>query len=597
LPAPVVPLNFPIKFWWQKIKAQALSIFRYRNQNNIKQEDIDKRLVYSLSPRKLPTKNQLRHLNKFLNPREFFIVKICVAVVLVGLAYYGYIFIGGHLQAVPTQGGSYSEGLIGYPRAINPLYSVSRDVDADLSILIYSRLYKYDSSGRLSPDLADNLSISEDGREYTIHIKENVLWHNGERLTADDIVFTVQTIQNSAFRSPLRSALSIAVIEKIDDLTVKFKLNEPFSPFVDLLTFGIMPKRLWEGITPDGALISDLNLKPVGSGPYRFKSLVRSSAGDIKEYVLEVNESYYLDVPFITNLNFKFYPNYEEAVKALNSKQISGISYLPLDWKNEILAQNSLNFFSLNQPRFVSLFFNQAKNQALANKDNRIALALALDKQAIINEISKEFYQPVDGPILQSNWAYSDTLIRYLYNPEEAKEKLSNREINIILTVVDSGSNILVADKIKNYWEQIGVKVELRIISGDQSAEVIKNRDFEVLLYGQSIGGDPDIYAFWHSGQSGSSGFNLSDYKNLEVDKLLVEARLINSEEGRREKYRQIQEIITGDLPAIFLYSPSYIYVQSNKLKGFDGQSVISPADRFAGVSGWYLKTDRRLAW
>jgi peptide/nickel transport system substrate-binding protein len=593
----VVSLNISIKFWFQKLRAYTLPIFAWWKKKNISQEEVDKKLVYSFSTRKLPSKEQLRHLNKFLNPREFLIVKICALIVVVGLAYYAYTLINSHLQVVPASGGTYSEGLIGYPRTINPLYIASRDADADLSRLIYSSLYQYDVDGRLVADLADNLTISEDGKEYTIRIKDGVTWHNGERLTADDVVFTVETIQNAAFHSPLRSALSVAVIEKIDDLTLKFKLNEAFSPFTDLLTFGIMPKRLWEGVTPDGALISDLNLKPIGSGPYRFTSLVRSSTGDIKEYTITANTAYYGGAPFLETLNFKFYPNYEEAVKALNSKQISGLSYLPWGWREDILAQNSLNFFELNQPRLVSLFFNQTKNTALANKDNRIALAQALDKKAVVDSVLSSAYQLADGPLPASSWGYSDTVTRYTYNLELAKEKLSVGPVSVVVTVVDSGANATLAEEIKRYWEEAGAKVEIRLVSGEQAAEIIKNRDFEILLYGQSVGGDPDVYAFWHSSQVGSNGLNLSSYNSPEVDKLLTEARTDNTVDGRLDKYRKFQEIVSGDLPAIFLYSPAYTYIQGNKLKGFNGRTVINPADRFSGVSNWYLKTDRRLVW
>jgi len=150
---------------------------------------------------------------------------------------------------------------------------------------------------------------------------------------------------------------------------------------------------------------------------------------------------------------------------------------------------------------------------------------------------------------------------------------------------------------VKKRWSEVGVTVSLRIISGEQAIDVVKNRDFEVLIYGQSVGGDPDVYAFWHSSQSGSAGLNLSNYNNPEADKLLTEARTSTNQDQRREKYQEFQKIVTADLPAIFLYSPAYTYVQGNKLQGFSGQVVISPSDRFATISNWYLKTDRGMAW
>lgn len=590
-------LTSPIKSWWQKVKAKALSFWSLSSRKPVSQDDIDKRLVYSLSTRKVPTGSQLKHLKKFLNPREYLILKICSLVLVAGAIYFGFIFFQGHLEALPARGGTYSEGVVGYPKSINPLYAASRDIDADLSRLVYSSLYQYDANGVLVPDLVVGLEISEDKKEYTFKIRNDVRWHNGERLTVEDVVYTVETIQNPAFRSPLRSSLNMAVIEKIDEETFKFKLNEPYAPFLDVLTFGVMPKRLWESVSADSILLSDLNLKPVGSGPYKFKSLVRTSVGDLKEYSLEANLDYYDGVPFLEILNIKFYPNFEEAIKALNAKQISGLSYLPFGWRGELLTQNSLNFFELKQPRLVSIFFNQVKNTALADKDTRVALAAALDKESLIQDVFGGVYEATEGPIWSQSWAHSSDVTIYGYDRESATEKLSSGPVTLALTVVDAGLNILMAEEIKKQWEEAGAVVTLRVISGEQAIDVVKNRDFEALIYGQFLGGDPDVYAFWHSSQAGAAGLNLSNYNNSEVDKLLVEARLANDEAERREKYQKFQEIVTADLPAIFLYSPTYTYVQGNKLHGFSGQAIISPADRFTSISNWYLKTDRNLSW
>ncbi len=589
--------KIPIKSWWQKIKAIALSFLSFLNHKHVSQDEVDKRLVYSLSTRKVPTGKQLRHLKKFLNPKEYLIIRICVFVLFVGAVYFGFVFFQGHSKVLPARGGTYSEGVVGYPKSINPLYAANRDVDADLSRLIYSSLFKYNSEGSLSLDLVSAYEISEDGKEYILKIRTDVTWHNGERLTVDDVVFTVETMQNPAFHSPLSVSLRAAVVEKIDEETVKFKLTEPYSPFLDLLTFGIMPKRLWEGVSADSAFLSDLNLKPIGSGPYKFKSLIRTSSGDIKEYSLEVNHNYYGTAPFIEIFNLKFYHNYEEAIKALNAKQISGLSYLPFSLRNELLTQNSLNFFELRQPRLVSIFFNQTKNTALADKEARVALAVALDKDSIIKEIFGDDYKSVNGPILPDNWAYSSDITTYSYDKESALSRFTANPLSITLTVVDSGFNSVLAEEVKKRWSEVGVTVSLRIISGEQAIDVVKNRDFEVLIYGQSVGGDPDVYAFWHSSQSGSAGLNLSNYNNPEADKLLTEARTSTNQDQRREKYQEFQKIVTADLPAIFLYSPAYTYVQGNKLQGFSGQVVISPSDRFATISNWYLKTDRGMAW
>lgn len=561
------------------------------------QEEMDKKLVYSLSPRKIPTSDQIKHIKKFLNAREFLIVKICALAILVNAVYLGVVFTKKHLEYLPKAGGEYIEGVVGYPKAINPLYAVNRDIDSDLSRLIYSSLFKYDQNGVLGNDLAEAVDVSNDGKEYIISIKNNVKWHDGGNLTVDDILFTFSLIKEPSYRSPLRSALANVNAEKIDDNTIKFSLSDAYAPFKEMLTFGILPKSHWENINPDSAVIADLNMKPIGSGPYRFESLTKNKNGDLKEYRLAANEYYYGQKPYITEISFKFFVDYPGAIKALNDNQVAGLNYLPFYYRKELLAQDSLNFHELIQPQIVSIFFNSEKNKTLSDKEVRAALAFALDKDAIINDVFAGIYQRADGPILKNNYAYNDAIVKYDYSSETAATTFKNKPLTTTLTVVDSGSNLAVAEKIKAYWEKAGVVVTIKAISSSQAVSVIKERDFETLLYGEFVGGDPDVYAFWHSSQIGAKGLNLAAYNNAEADRLLVEGRIMTDVNERIGRYKKFQEIITNDIPVIFLYSPTYTYVQEHQLQGFFGTAIVEPADRFNGVSNWYLKTKKIINW
>jgi len=579
------------------VNKQLIKVFRVFKKSEISQQEIDKKLVYTLSPRKIPSGGQIKHLKKFLNPKENLIIKICVLLIIVNAVYLSIVFINSHLQYLPITGGDYTEGVVGYPKTINPLYAVNRDVDSDLSSLIYSSLFKYDTNGRLINDLAEAVDISPNGKEYLVTIKDNVKWHNGEKLVIDDILFTVNIIKNPAYNSPLRSGLAAVELEKVNEETIKFVLAEPYAPFLELLTFGILPKSIWENVNPNAAGLTDLNLKPIGSGPYKFKSLVKNKDGDLKEYHLVLNEDYYGQKPYLKTVNFKFFVDYLEMVKAFNDNQLDGLNYLPLAERQELLAQNSVWFHELVRPQVVALFFNTNKNKALANKNVRIALNQAIDKDQIIKEVFNGIYSRADGPILKNSFAYNEQLKTYNYSPSEAQAILKDNLASTTLTVIDTGQNLVVAEKIKNYLEAVGVKVELKVIFSEQAADLIKNRNFEILLYGESIGGDPDVYAFWHSTQIGSKGLNLAGYNNTEVDKLLAEARVTTNLEERKIKYQKFQEILTADAPVVFLYSPTYTYVQSKKIKGFTGTMIIEPADRFSDLASWYIKTQKKLTW
>ena len=335
-----------------------------------------------------------------------------------------------------------------------------------------------------------------ENRIYTFKIRDGVKWHNGESLTVDDIIFTIEAIKNEDYRSPLYSSFNGVSIEKIDELTFKITLGSPYSPFLDLLTFGILPKSIWSKVNPSGAILSEFNLKPVGSGPYKFKSLTKNKEGELKEYNLVVNDLYYTNKPYIKNIKFKFFVNYQEAIKALNDNQIDGLGYLPFNERQELFAQDSLSLHELVRPQIFAIFFNSSKDKALADKGARVSLAQSLDRDALLREVFDNVYQRADGPILKNNFAYNHSIAPYDYNPEEAAVNIKNKLASTTLTVIDSGRNVLVAENIKKQWENIGVSVELKVVSGEKASEIIKNRDFETLLYGESDGGDPDIYSF-----------------------------------------------------------------------------------------------------
>lgn len=610
----------------------------------LNQERADKNLVYTLASSKIPSSEQIKHLNKTLSRKESLIIKICLAVVLINLAYLGIRFYNKHISVLPISGGTYHEGVTGYPKNINPLYDSNRDVDSDLTKLIYSSLYRYDSNGQLVGDLADNIETS-DNKTFVVTLKNNVKWHSGESLTADDVVFTFNLIINPDYNSPLRKNFSSVSIEKISNSQVKFTLPSAYAAFPNLLTFGVMPQSVWENISADSAGLTDLNLEPIGSGPYKFESLSKNKQGELKEYRLVANDAYYGQKPYIKNIVFKFYPDSAELIAALNAGDVDGIGYLPLDQKHSILAQNSLNFHALDSFQENLIFFNTDNNKNLGDLNIRRSLALAIDKKALVNDLFENFYKVIDGPLPANSFAYNDKITKYDFNNGAANTKLdglgwtkliinadnvnsdspevkaavsyasSTSEnaqgiwrfkkdkkgnvtlLTVKLSYVNDNDSSLVAQKIKGYWDAVGVHTVLDPVEASDVSNLISSRSFEALLFGQLLGGDPDIFAFWHSSQIDDRGMNISGYKNDKVDKLLENARSTSNKDSRIASYSEVQRIIADELPAIFLYEKNYIYVQSKKVKGFTSTAVVSSSDRFAGISNWFLKSRNKFSW
>jgi peptide/nickel transport system substrate-binding protein len=619
-----------------------------KNSIDYPNNDWDKKLVYSLSKSKIPNLRQFKYINRFLNKNESFALYISLAVFILCMIFMGYRFYISHLTIVPAQGDRYIEALIGAPKYINPIYASSNDVDSDISSLVFSSLFKRGRDGQLMNDLAIDYAMGSDNKSYIIRVRTDAKWHNGNPITVDDIVFTFGAIKDSAYHSPLRTSFSGVDLEKIDDQNIKFTLSQPYAPFKELLTFGILPAGLWSEVAPESANLASLNQKPVGSGPYQFKSFVKDQSGNLKSITLVSNKNYYGKIPYVNEVVFKFYVNFEEAISALNKDEVQGMSYLPQQFKGDIVSHDSLNFHVLSMPQITAIFFNAKNNPALDDKRVREALAHALDKNAILKDVGGD-ETIADGPISRNSFAYNQKNVKYDFNAEEAaklldgagwkisaltaeqiKEAEKNKDskdekvkagaetllalgqgnwrkktegkaekyLLINLTTIDSQENTAMADSIKKSWEALGVRTNTEIITASQiQSTVIRPRNFEALYYGQALGADPDVYAFWHSSQAGDNGLNISDYSNKEVDQLLEDARISSSTADRLNKYLKFQEIVTSEIPAIFMFSPDYIYVQAKRVKGFDTANIIVPKDRFSDVADWYINTKNRLKW
>jgi len=611
-----------------------------------RQSELDKKLVYSLSKSRIPTLKQLKYLKIFLNRQELWLIRVSLVIILISVSAFSVRFYYNHLEIVPVAGGAYSEGIVGSPKYINPLYSSLSDTDSDLERLIYSSLFKVGVKNEPVKDLAEDYEISPDNKSYLIKIRKNAKWHGGQNLTADDVVFTFRSIKNADYKSPLRLRFSGVDIEKVDDNTVRFKLSEPYAAFLSLLTFGIMPQEMWLDIPPGSAHLAELNIKPIGSGPYEFKSLVKDKNGNIKSYNLIASKDYYSGEAKVTDLKILFFPAITEAITALDDGSIDGLNRLPRSYAGEIMGKSSVNIHEISLPQLMAVFFNQQTNLALKEKKIRQALSLAIDKEKIINQGTEEKARKIDGPILPDNFAFDPDVKKYDFDAAAAaklldesgwvlknisgadleKAKLDaaakdqktkeaaqatvaagegvwrvkdNKFFSIKLTTVNTPENSRVAEMIKNDWQtNLNVKVTSDLIEADKiQAETIKPRNYEALFYGEILGGDPDVYAFWHSSQAGSVGLNLSNFNNKDADKLLEDARLIADTAKRKDYYRKFQEIVADEAPAVFLYSPLYLYPQAKMIKNFSVTSLIVPSDRFNKISEWYINTDKKIVW
>jgi peptide/nickel transport system substrate-binding protein len=502
---------------------------------------------------------------------------------------------------VPQEGGTLRLGLICQPIYINPILAQDNNCDRDLEELIFDGLFSIDGKGNFIPRLADKVEISNDNKTYTISLKRNVFWHDGIPFKAEDVIFTIDTILNPQTDSPWRLNWQGVVTEEIDDYTVRFNLKQPYSFFVQNLTLKIIPKHIWENVDFKNIRSNPRNyLQPIGTGPYLFEKLnvgklETSAAGKIKSYSLLANRKYFITPPKIDRIIFNFYDNYQEAKKGLLANEVDGISPLDIADINFFKQKKNYQIKSIVLPRYYAVFWNLKK--PIFSPKVKQALALAINKKALIHNVLQDQAIPIDSPfsLLPS--------VNNPYSPQQAIQLLASegytqdKPLSFELSLPDNPELIAVAKFLQTSWQNINVQVKLQILpTSDLKKEIIDKRSYDALLFGEILGQKADLFSFWHSSQIEYPGHNLSQYKNPKLDQLIEERKQITMDAKAEAEYQaKIKDILNTDQPALFLYNPFYLYLLPQKVKGNEIKIANFPAERFNDIQNWYIFSKRKF--
>lgn len=432
-----------------------------------------------------------------------------------------------------------------------------------------------------------------------MRLKDNILWHDGLKLKTDDVVFTFKTIQDPMFQSPLRPSFQGVEIEKINDLSFKIILKNPYSPFLHSLYFGILPQHIWQNIDPKNFPLAQANLKPVGTGPFKFKNLEKDKQGNIYLIELENNKNYFEKKPYLDKITLKFFDSEEALIQAYQLKTILGLSYISAQNKDKI--QDNLEIYSLEIPRYFAVFFNQAKSKILALEKIRQALSLAVNKQEIIEQVFKNksliSYAPLsEYSDIEQNFDLEKAISiltddSWILNENGIRQKKDDL-LQFSLVTTDWPELVQTAEILKDQWLLIGVDVEV-IVDAPMNIQTnyLRPREYDSLLFGEAVGLEPDLFAFWHSSQKKDPGLNLALYDNARADKLLVDLRGNLEHNIKASKYKELQKILIQDNPAIFLFNPYYLYGVNRKVQGIKLGKIQGPQERFNNIHEWYMKT------
>ncbi len=548
---------------------------------------------------------------------QILVVLVTLVIVAVLLFSTQSAVIGNVIQSQPEQGGVFTEGLVGSLGRLNPLLDWNNSADRDVNRLLFSGLIRFDERGLPQADLAESWGSTPDGTVYNFAIRPNAVWHDGTPVTSDDVLFTIDRMKSagSLYPQDIKDLWGKIQVTKLNDKNIKFTLPEPFVPFLDYLTFGVIPKHLLESVPPEQMSSADFNIKPIGTGPYKFDRLL-VEGGQIIGVVLTTFKEYYRTPGFIDQVVFRYYPTSAAAFSAYKQGDVFSVSQITPDVLGQALEEPNLNAYTSPMPQIGFVLFNLNNPDVAFLQDTKIrhALMLGLNRTYLINKFLQGQAVLADSPILPNSWAYYDGIEKFTYDPDTATSILKADgyvipagggdvrakdavSLKFTLSHPADALHTQIAQAIQAEWAQIGVHVDLQAVPYDQLVlNTLASRAYQAALVDLNLSRspDPDPYPFWHQAEA-TGGQNYSQWDNRAASEYLEQARVTADSSMRARFYRNFQIVFAKELPALPLYVPVYTYGVDSQVQGVQVGALFDPSDRFTTFTSWYLLTRRAL--
>lgn len=551
----------------------------------------------------------LRHAHKFIIQRfsnlrisrRYAAGWLFLVTALVGLSMWqGGVVSKFYTAAIPAEGGIYTEGVLGNLDNLNPILASSQ-AERSGSRLLFAQLLQYDKKGDLVGELARSWKSEQEGKAYIVSLRDNAKWQDGQPINADDVVFTFDMIKNADTRSPLYSSWRNIVVEKLDDLNVKFTLPSPYAAFPNSLTVGILPKHVLKDTLPSELRTSDYNLRPgVVSGPFVFEEI--NTFVPQSHYLLRVkaNGQYVLGAPKLDGLHLHAYRDREDMIRGFRSQEVASLSDASTDQLRS-LAEGT--YIQNDSPLFNGVYaFLNTSNGALGEVKVRQALQAATNQHELLEPYGDRLHS-LGGALLPGQLGFRADIQQPAQDLEKAKKLLDEagwpigpdgvrqkdgRKLLLRLVTTSNGDLPSIAEELMDQWQRIGVTFDSQLVKAeDIQQNVIVPRGYDVLIYEIALGRDPDVYAYWHSSQANERGLNLSEYKSAKVDETLATGRTQLDPAQRDAKYRIFAQQWLNDAPAIALYRTNLTYLQNKTIVTFNPHPLVSQVDRYFDIRYW----------
>lgn len=555
--------------------------------------------------------NLIARFDRFLRVKRFAFGWIVLIVLLVFCTFIQTLALSDYYQTrQPVAGGAYNEGIVGTYSNANPIYATGA-VDSAVSHLLFAGLFKYDQHNTLTGDLASGYNVDANGRQYTVTLRQNLAWHDGTPLTADDVVFTFHTIQNPDANSPLLAAWQGISVSAINATTVRFDLTNTLASFPYSLTTGIIPKHILSKVPADQLRANNFNtIHPVGAGPFMWNALETNNSADpdkMTTYVaLKAFDRYTTGAPQLDSFIIRAYPTEERLIEAFHAREVNamaGLSTVPKGL-NDNTDTRIYNF-----PSSAALMtFFKTTDGPLSDTAVRQALVSGANVPDIIKGLSYQA-RPVREPLLIGQLGYDGKYQQSAFNPQAARKSLDaagwsvgekgirykdGQPLTFRIYAQDTAENTYVLGKLIKDWKNIGVNA---IAVPQRSADfqtTLQFHTYDALLHGISIGADPDVYAYWDSAQAdirAASRLNFSEYKSAAADSSLEAGRTRTDPALRVIKYQAFLQAWQADAPALGLYQPRFLYITRGPVYNLSEHTLNTDTDRYDSVSNWQIHT------
>lgn len=502
----------------------------------------------------------------------------------------------------PAYGDTFIEASIGDIAGLIP--NITTDsASHEVGSMIYDGLVRTDRNLNYVGQMAESWTFSKDCLQLTFKLRRDIKWHDGRPFTADDVLFTYQTMINPKTPTAYKEDfLAVKQAEILDRYTVGVTYAYPTAKALQSWATWILPKHLLEPYAAEGRLReSPQNTRPVGTGPYRFQQW---NSGE--KVVLLANPGYYEGRPYLGRLVYRIIPSQgtiflELKAKGVDLARLTAIQFMR---QTEYPAfRKAYRKYRYPSSRYTYLGFN-LRDPRFADKRVRQAFAHAINKQELIDGVLMGLAREATGPLRPGTWAYTDEVKHYEYDPRKARallaeagwkdrdddgvveDKNGKRFAFTIRTNQGNEERKKVAEIIQQRLKDIGVSTEIQVIEwASFLKEFIKKKRFEAIVLGWGVGTDPDQYNVWHSSQVGADQLNHISYASPEADQLLEKGRGSCQQEERVKYYHRLQEVLAEDEPTVFLYFQDDLPVVSSRVRGVEP----APAGIFYNFNEWYV--------